>query len=311
MKKFNIFFTLLFVFASSMAQIDQFIDFEGAIDLIQIDTIDESNVWEIGIVSEKSFFDTAYSDDKALVTNLSGTYPNNNLSSFFVKIPTYSGLNLIHAFHIDFFHMFQTDSLSDGGFVEVSYDGGNTWINAVHDTLLSSNDDTEFQGYYAFEGYSKTDTLNNGIAAFTGTSKGWQRCGYLREFMNSSLFESDTIVLKVTFYSDSKIEGVSKDGWIIDDFSIFAAYGLVDVENQTLKEEIDIYCGSDYCHITLHNSNSELTVFELFSLNGKKIKSFRLPDTSSFSIDINGLKPGVYIYLLSGVNSAISGKIIL
>ena len=143
-------------------------------NLIYIDTLElfplhswitienpDSSIWEIG-QPNKSFFNSMYSGEKAIVTDSIGFYPDNCNDYFYIKIPWvehFWGEGIL-----SFFHKFDTDTLMDGGIIEISYDNGESWKNVLDDNYHIS---TNFIGIY-------TDTINGGEYGFSGKSDGWQ-----------------------------------------------------------------------------------------------------------------------------------------
>ena len=68
------------VFGSGDETTIDIIDFESPRNCLSIDT-SSSNIWEI-CKPNKTFFDSAFSADSAIVTSLTDYYPDNNHSRF-------------------------------------------------------------------------------------------------------------------------------------------------------------------------------------------------------------------------------------
>ena len=116
------------------------------------------NIWQVGMVN-KSFFNETLSGKPAFVTDTINTYPKNIDNHFLLSIPAedsswYEGI-------LSFYHKFNTDTLADGGLIEVSYDQGQTWKNILDDkNHISKN----FIGLY-----TENDTIIGNNQAFSGT----------------------------------------------------------------------------------------------------------------------------------------------
>lgn len=101
------------------------IGFEENYEYIKIDT-SSSNIWQIGFPN-KTYLDSSYSGENAIVTDISNSYASDNHSYFdlYVGDFNYSDYYPWDIF-IEFKHKFDTDTLKDGGYITVSYDNGNT-----------------------------------------------------------------------------------------------------------------------------------------------------------------------------------------
>ena len=104
MKKQIILGVFIFIYVNSYSQYPgdttnwDTIKFESAYEYLNIDTSNQ-NIWQIGRPS-KIFFDSAYSKEKAIVTDSINFYPVNNCSYFNL----YLGLfNCPFAFPCDFY----------------------------------------------------------------------------------------------------------------------------------------------------------------------------------------------------------------
>jgi len=162
------------------------------------------NIWQIGH-PEKTMFTYGYSGPKALVTDTLNPYPPNNLSTFQFSVKncsfeTSGGCGAYEVCYINVAFKMNSDSLTDGGTIEVSHNGS-PFINIIEDTLASIGGDI----------YSIADTVSSlNKPGFSGTSNHWQEFGIYYERLMQGF---DTIILKFTFSSDS-IQ-TDKDGWMI------------------------------------------------------------------------------------------------
>ena len=189
------------------------------------------NIWQIG-QPQKSFFDSAWSAPNALVTDTVNTYPSNNTSYFYLN-NTYTSTNIWFCI----LHKYDTDTLKDGGYIEVSRDSGATWINILYDTTSSSMYDvTPGRNFYynctlpnsgsgnvieaTYNFYCYDDTLYNGQTGFSGNSGGWVYSSFTWHYTPVKSNNVDfPFLLRFTFISDS-IDN-NKEGWLIDNIGVF------------------------------------------------------------------------------------------
>jgi hypothetical protein len=111
------------------------------------------------------------------------------------------------------------DTLTEGAWIDISYDKGLTWINVIQDSsCYGSNWPIINQENL----YGSNDTMTNGTPAFTGHSEGWvhtQMQWIWTALTKSYGPEGDTIIWRFHFLSDTT--ETNKDGWMIDDFEVF------------------------------------------------------------------------------------------
>jgi hypothetical protein len=232
-----------------------------------IDRKQLNNIWNIG-KPYKPFFKAAYSIPLALVTDTSKAYPNSNVSSLEFVIKTDDLTN------IGFWHRFNTDSLSDGGTIEVSLNGGASWANIVDMTNFSLNNC-----------YSKSSKIssNNNKPGFSGNSN-WIHTTISSGALNYARF-------RFTFTSDN-IDS-NKDGWMLDNFT-FGCIG-------TGINEV----GTDHPFKIFPNPTSGL--ISILSDNKSLFKSATIKDvlgkilliTDSPTLDLSSLEIGLYYLEIS------------
>lgn len=98
-----------------------------------------------------------------------------------------------------FWHKFDTEAGFDGGVVELSNDGGLTWINLG--SQMTQN------GYNDFVPAANNPLING--FAFGGSSNGW-----IQTVVNLGIFANQGVIIRFRFSSDVLSGGV---GWYIDD----------------------------------------------------------------------------------------------
>ncbi len=269
------------------------IDFEKNVTLEFSDSA--QNIWQIGS-PEKEVFLQSRSGNKAIVTDTINSYPANNRSSFSFTIykQDYYWYNQLH---LEFYHYFEMDTISDSAYVDFSYDGGLNWF-------IGPEFDLNFEGinhqrYNVETGYGVSDPA----PIINGNSDGWARENYYW-FWYSSVKKSneepiypDSIMVRFNFVSDS-LE-TNKDGWMIDDIhvGVFAASNREDF----LSKEIDIY-PNPACSVLKIGHSTPLNQIRIIDIEGKTVlEKFQLVDQSS-ELDIRSLNPGIYVVVVKLLN---------
>lgn len=261
--------------------------FEDPCDYVQIDT-SAQNIWQIGPPT-KSFFDTAYSIPNAIVTDTINAYPNSNYSYFDIVIEPDL---LYYDILLSFKHKFQTDTLIDGGYIEVSYDNGNTWSNVLYEDTI--NDPEVFNTVNL---YGADDTLKGGIHGFSGTSDEWiyTRLQWIWYFPSKSNYP-DTLKIRFNFISDA-IQ-TNKDGWMIDHIQIQGVNlpgSTTDFDKNNNQIKIFPHPLEVSSTIKFNNLSSESMTLNIYNLSGKKVKTVSNITTNQFEVRKNDLSEGVYL----------------
>lgn len=106
-----------------------------------------------------------------------------------------------------FSHKYDTEPAKDGGIVDISVDGGDSWED-VSDLFFRK----EYRGEIDFLTFSKA-----GQGAFWGTSD-----GYIDSYVDLSPFLGEYILVRFRFGSDAEEEGAIEEGigWYVDDIEI-------------------------------------------------------------------------------------------
>mgnify|MGYP002786944041 CR=1 FL=1 len=131
--------------------------------------------------------------------------PNANTASDLVLRTTFP-IEIENGSKLAFWHSFDTESAFDGGVVEISNNGGSTWMDA--DAAMIQN------------GYNDFITSDSyGRKAFAGRSG-----GYIKTIIDLSQSSGSSILLRFRFLSDS---GVGVDGWRIDNVYIYTGEEVV------------------------------------------------------------------------------------
>lgn len=288
----------LFANAQYLAEGDtadiQVIDFEEVTDNILIPEV-EGNLWQIS-EPNKTFFNSAYSPINAIITDEVDNYPLNNHSYFDMYISGVGGQNGLPQMQIQFKHKFDTDSLLDGGYISISYDGGLNWKNVIDDESQFF-ETTPLEGYYNSNMYTQEDVLFNGQKGFSGHSGSWQttQITWLSMPRNASRKPNFApIILRFNFISDD-IDN-DKEGWMIDDIRMFYVdLGGAINEKQNTAFVISPNPTKDFVTVKLLESQlKEMTSVEIYNLSGQLVKQEELQTTES-GISVESLDKGIYI----------------
>ena len=277
------------------------VNFESNYPWIQIDTSNSENIWQIG-VPDKPYFDTAYSASNAIVTDLHYSYPSNNISYFDIVINNGNENNWLWGEGIiSFWHKFNTDANIDGGYVEVSYDSGNTWVNIINDNWGILTIPTNF--------YSAEDTILGGIPAFSGNSNGWQYSEFYWYWLALTKdFPEDPLILRFVFQSDDVNTG--KAGWMIDDIK-FNGYEVSGSSEEISASDIRVYPQPAMNNFTLEFENNGNSNFELFDSFGRLVYKDIEITTDKINVKTNDFCEGLYSYKLYNGERMFTGKILI
>jgi hypothetical protein len=237
------------------------------------DTINKSSIWQIG-QPQKNTFTKAFSLPNSLVTDTINPYPINDTSIIVFKVPVWSHDWGAHT--ITFQYQLNTDSLNDFGKLEVSGDGGVSFINVL-----------DKWNEYGF--WWNGEIIQN----FTGNTYEWKRFSICVSGLLNSFPSADTIQYRFSFTSDGIQTG--KDGWIIDNIEV------IDVTEST--NEID---NNNFC-TCYPNPTSNIIIIEyktfkgdrfslgMFNYKGQLIwrKSFQ---EDKVNINVCSYENGTYFY---------------
>lgn len=296
---------LSFVSLSLTAQNMDTLDFETTDTLVVIDTSQTNNIWQKGTPS-KSHFNSAYSGYRAIVTDTLNSYPINNISSFTLGFTLYGGQP-----NISFNHRFDTDSLHDGGYVEISNDSGKTWLLLADTTFLDGVNHYFYSrhGLETSNFYGVNDSLPGGKIGFSGQSRNW--IFSVISFPCYAWKKPFELMLRFTFVSDSISE--NRDGWMIDQIIIDNTGECSSLDEQNLLPQLEAYPNPA-------NTTARVDLpsgiylrkgrCEIRNLTGQIIREQRQLYGSSFGLDLHGLASGIYIFTMYDGNEGIgTGKI--
>lgn len=283
-----------------------FINFDGNDSLpwfysysLYKDTISNpNNIWQIG-APQKVNFTSAKSLPNAIVTDTVNTYPVNDTSTFILEHRVDLGAFMPCFFELRGWYSVDSDTLTDYGLIELSADGGASWINLLENDYV-----------YALNNPVNVSTLPWPV--LTGNSTGWKNFqielqGLLQELDlmdNLTINESD-VFFRFSFISDG-IQ-TNKDGLMFDSLYVIDV-PPINLEKRNL-EVLMVYPNPSQNHFMLTHSNGLPAFFDLqlFDSSGKRIKSYENA-SSSDKFDCSELARGRYLLLIRTADSVLQGS---
>jgi OOP family OmpA-OmpF porin len=174
-----------------------------------------------------------------------------------------------------------------------------------------SNDSIYYNTYFELP---VTPQLETEEGVFYNDTSGWTKVElqYLahggEQYMTIGNFRPDSLT------HSQQLDTLAYQGYyFFDDFSLIECKGNAIDENPALKA-IHIYPNPAFNSFNIqYNSTIVNTVFELYSIDGKKLDSVQLQGQSGlYTYSTDNLADGVYLYVLKGANGKIaSGKLVL
>lgn len=283
-----------------------------SLDIVRYNFNDTNNIWQV-VAPNKGDWITGgwqpYPDTfptKVLITDSLNPYPINNFSTveFYMIKPAWTYFyNFCWSFFtFNFRFKCETDTLQDGFYVEVSFDGGQTFANAQDTTGIKSLvngptyiDPTEMIVFRTplYNSYGVSGTYE------TGYPDGWHNYNLTCYWDNQHAHDVDTAIIRLNFISDSI--NTNKRGVIIDNVNVdILDQCIVTVENNLLKYTVNLFPNplNDNSLLHFYNPNCEIFKLDIVDNNGKLIYK---DETSEqyFQIGNLDLKNGIYYYRLS------------
>jgi len=286
---------LLLLQASVFSQISDIIFFDFESENSIVIEGDTTNTWQIG-VPNKTIFTTSRSGTNAIITDTTNPYPINDTSSFYFTIykPDY---DQYCALWFTFWHKFDTDSITDYGYIDFSYDGGENWHQG-----------TNWYLNFAHFGFSR-EYVNIGGGFedpfISGNSYGWVYDQYVMQWNYgvkkgfSEPIYPDSLMIRFNFISDS-IQ-TNKNGWMIDDIHVekLVCGGIHDLRSANVR----IYPNPTQSLLDIQSTNHLIESLEIFDLAGNcMVKKFNIK-SNAYSLNVNILKSGVYLLIVSDPNN--------
>lgn len=262
---------------------DLSLDNPASITYFNIDTALSTNVWQIG-PPRKSFINVAFNSPNALITDTAANYPPGVYSATYMKF-----LVMAPIFEFHFRTQYDTDSLHDGGIIEMSL-GGGPWHN-IADTAYWATQQCWLPASFLLHG-NVSGTA--GGAGFSGRSDGWESHYFiLTRPQDSALL--DTIQIRFVFLSDSVNSG--KEGWAVDNIWCSAHHaGINTIQSGELLIFPNPVSTTFSVHLTEHPWSPEK--LEIFNSVGQLTGRF----SQAENIDISSYPAGVYYLVATTAN---------
>ena len=196
--------------------------------------------WSATSTQGSEDFDTDTSNPFAGSTSWFVDNVGANNSNFLTSNTLNLGANPILGFQ----HFYDTETNWDGGMVEISTNGGTSWID-LEDDFISN-------GYNASLGNGSNNDIDN-RPAFTGNSG-----GYIESIIDLSPYANQAVQIRFFFGSDNN---TFEDGWYIDDVALYEGNYLNNTACVT-NDQNENYCSSATTLIKTDCAGSPLLLFE-------------------------------------------------
>lgn len=279
-------------------EIFKVINFEDPVTDLEVPVF-PGNIWQIG-PPQKACFNSAYSVPNAIVTDTLGFYPTLNHSWFDLYVGAFNmggPYTWYYPYNIfmDFRHKFDTDTLRDGGYIQVSWDKGVNWMNIICDTVYNWGVSPSW-GWDEMNLYTTSDTLYNGEYGFSGHSNGWVHTSFTWHVIpvdHMLEFPPDTMIIRFNFISDA--DHHDKEGWMIDHIRLFAidlGSGIKNIPEKSLV--ISPNPMKDKALVSLDRFYERID-YELYTTRGQMVDKSLFLHHNSFFIDRKNLPSGLYL----------------
>jgi hypothetical protein len=254
----------------------------------------ENNIWRRGVPSVTGI-DTTYTGKDAIFALVPNETINADSNCFLITIPAET--NGWGEGILSFYHNYNTDSLFNGGTIEVSYDHGLTWQNILED---KSNLSYNYIGLY-----SDSDTISGGARAFSGHSGQWvytELYWHWFALLKKGTKAYGTPQIKFIFKKNTDPSDVNI--WLIDGM-VFRGYDIVGSATGSLDtKEIDLYPNPAINVLRIKGIGPEEGYsYSIFNILGNKVSENNI---ETGTIDISKLNPGIYLFVTSFHGNVVS-----
>jgi hypothetical protein len=270
------------------------VSFEKPSTEIIIDTTSGS-LWQIGR-PQKTFFNSAHTGNRAILTDTITDYPPNDTSSFiYVMRKLYiQTCNTC----LGFWQKYDMDSTGDKGIIDASYDGGKSWV-LLKDTSMVPPEDTYIYwqpDYHASDGSSTDHKLIT-----SGKSDGWIQSSlcwnwYLACKKDTIIDNPDSLMIRFTFTSDAIAK--NKEGWMIDDIVTSGEFPEDcpgGIKENSINNNIFISPNPASSAIQVSSEQPTVISIDIYNMLGEKVYSTPITDNRSpITINITAFPTGMY-----------------
>jgi hypothetical protein len=307
-------FGFLFIPAVGFSQFKEYRicnSFDSTITRISIDTL---GAWEIGQPT-KTVMNGSYSGENSIVTGLDSLYSANDTSIFyFTYASDYDGyfpgeyLGYYTEFEMEFKHRFITDSISDFGGVEMSIDGGVSWVDVLSSDYNSFYNPVDPSPNAHF--YEETEITVFDSLTVSGNSQGWIYSTFSKD-LNQMVYDNpdwldgsliDSVIVRFSFVSDSS---GGNEGWQIDD--LCTSMDIIDNIDENEKDEKPlIYPNPNKGTFRIRESYDTDSV-HIYNLYGKEVHSEMISKEEIFT----NLPQGMYLVLIHKADGVCTERMII
>lgn len=159
--------------------------------------------WQYGTpTSGNAPVTSPYSAPNVWDVNLSGNYQNSSNDNLYSPFFTFT--NVVNA-ELRFYHWYESEMSWDGGRVDYSTDGGQTW------QVLGTQNDPLGTNWY-----TTSSLISSGLPAWEGSSGGYIQSTYNLSFLDNY---PNPVQFRFNFSSDGSVNGYA--GWTVDNFQIY------------------------------------------------------------------------------------------
>ncbi len=266
------------------------------------DNADSLNAFWVSAGSGKKWSETkryAFSGDKSYTDSKSGDY-SSSTNTTLTLVNEINLTNLSNAY-LYFQTRYHIESDFDGGFIEISSDGGASW-NVVGGKLAKQANE-----------FFENNRVNTGDPFYSGALFEWRQ-----EEIDLNDFLGENILIKFTFYSDS---WTVIDGWYLDDIKVVSYDFSTGVAEDGLNYQFSLeqnypnpFNPSTTIKFTIPavetpygaSLQTRLVVYDILGREVKTLINKDLP-AGNYEVDFNtdnAFSSGIYFYRLkSGVYS--------
>jgi hypothetical protein len=273
----------------------------------------ENNIWQIGKPNKEPF--TPFTGDQAIMTDTLNMLDSALEHSFILKFNRLEESNSVREWWVQFMNNYDFNSLS-GGYISVSYDKGDNWINVIYDDYLF--DDTTGSIAMLNLLYDSTSAQLNSQLVLTGSYT--SIAGHpssVGKFFSCTIWDAVLVYdiwLKFTYLNTGK--GIPHVGWMIDDltFEIDTWCEYIYDEIVNIEEsEITIYPNPAKEAVTLSYPDAGINPFTLiiYDLGGTKVLEQSGLCKNSETIDISRLPNGYYFCFLNNSKQRLKNSLII
>lgn len=294
MKLLSIFLWVIMIFSCNTifcqdGTITRCNSFDSNLLHLQMDTND---IWEIGKPNKLNFNDS-YSGNSSIVTKLDSLYPKSDTSMFVFSYYSWEfgglpySLGPYEPLVIEFNHRFITDSPSDFGKIDMSFDNGFKWYDVLSDKY---NANWTSSNFHYFE--STGDTIFDSLVV-SGNSNGWVYSKISKNvdqiIMNDNV-HPDSIMVRFTFVSDSI---GNNEGWQIDNLCMSMDF-IISVNEIGNTRKSTIFPNPNNGTFVIKDMDIRSGIIELFDLKGVQVYSQQITSRNEQQLETD-LNSGMYI----------------